>query len=174
MVNHAEIRFSGKYDKKVFFRAVHLANQPSRRKPWVLPAIAMAVMVVFVILVIRLISSRDIIENASYIAIIMIAGGFTARSYLLPYLAARKLWKNRSIHEEHMGNISQTAIVYHLKIGKNEIPWQRFARVRKTNDFTALVTRDGLLIIFPKEFFRSSSDWERFNRLVGSKVIATN
>jgi len=166
-----EINFSGRYDKNLFFRSVHLANQPARRKPWVLLMITTIVVVMFIVLFYRLMSTRDILGNASYIVIVMIAGSFVARSYLLPYLVARKLWVNPAIHEEHTGSISQTGIRYILRMGKNEIPWERFNRVRRTNDITVLVTRDGLMVIFTKNFFRSGPDWQKFNQLVDSKII---
>lgn len=166
-----EIKFSGRYDKNLFFRSIHLANQPARRKPWVLPMITTTVVVIFIYLFYRLMSTRDILGNASYIVIVMIAGSFVARSYFLPYLVARKLWVNPAIHEEHNGSVSQTGIVYYLKKGKNDIPWERFNRVRRANGITVLVTRDGLMVTFTKNFFRSEPDWQKFNHLVDSKII---
>jgi hypothetical protein len=166
-----EIKFSGRYDKNLFFRSVHLANQPARRKPWVLPMITTIVLVIFIVLFFRLMSTQDILGNASYIVIVMIAGSFVARSYLIPYFVARKLWGNPAIHEEHTGSVSQTGIVYYLKIGKNEISWERFNRVRRAFGITVLVTRDGLMVTFTKSFFRSEPDWQKFNQLVDSKII---
>jgi hypothetical protein len=167
-----EINFHGRYDKKLFFISVFIANQPSRRKPWVLPVITAIVLLAFILLAIRLIETRDVIGNASYIVIVMIAGSFVARSFLLPFWAARKLWTNPAVHEEHQGIISSKGIIYRLKIGQNDIPWSRFSRVRRVLNVTALVTRDGLLIIFPNWFFRSESDWKRFNQLVDSNILS--
>lgn len=169
-----EIKFRGSYDKNLFFKSVQLANQSARRKPWVLPVISVVVLVAFIILIFRLVNSRDVIGNSSYIVIVMIAGGFSVRSYLLPYLAARKLWANPAVQEEHAGSISSKGIIYYLKKGKNEMPWERFNRVRRIKGITTLVTRDGLLLIFPRNFFASEIDWQRFNQLVETKTITIN
>jgi len=167
-----EIKFHGKYDRKLFYKSILIANQPARRKVWVLPLIGTIVFVTFIILVIRLIITGNILDNASYIVIVMIAASFVIRSYLVPYLAARKLWINPAIHEEHSGSVTQTEIVYLLKMGKNEIPWERFSRVRKSNGVITLVTRDGLMVIFPRRFFNSDTDWRKFNQLVDTKILA--
>lgn len=166
-----EIRFHGIYNKNLFYRSVFLANQPTRRKPWVLPLITLVVLIVFVILVTKLLFTQDILGNASYIVIVMIAGSFVIRSYLFPFLAARKLWANPAIHIEHSGFITQEGITYELKNGKNKIQWERFSRIRRSKEVTILVTRDGLLVIFPRYFFESDLDWKKFSQLVESRII---
>jgi hypothetical protein len=123
------------------------------------------------ILVDRLVTSRDLLGNASYIAVIMIAGGFVARGYLLPILAARKLWANPSLQDELSGSITRNGIIYSLKQGQNEMPWNRFRRVRRAPGLTTLVARDGLLVIFPRRFFRPDNDWFKFNQVVDSNLI---
>jgi hypothetical protein len=124
-----EIKFCGKYDKNLFFRSVLLANQPARRQRWVQPVMMAFSGVAFYVLVIRLVSSGDLIGNASLIAVVMICAGFIARPYLTSYLGARKLWANPAVQEELTGSISKRGIVYSLKIGQNEMPWSRFSRV---------------------------------------------
>lgn len=169
-----EINFHGKYDRKLFFSSVFLANQPARRKPWVLPLISSIVILAFIYLVIRLIETRNVVSNASYIVIVMIAGSFVFRAYFVPYWVARKLWMNPSVQEEHQGKINSKGILYRLKTGQNDIPWTRFSRVRRSRNVTSLVTQDGLLIIFPNRFFRSETDWKKFNQVVDSNILSIN
>ncbi|HBG74677.1 MAG: hypothetical protein A2X25_11640 [Chloroflexi bacterium GWB2_49_20] len=167
-----EIKFRGKYDRKLFFKSVRLANQPARSQRWVQPLMLVFVAVALWVLVIRLADSGDILGNASYIAVVMIAGSFVARSYLLPYLAARKLWANPAVQGDLAGSIAKQGIVYSLKQGQNEMPWSRFRRVRKADGLTTLVARDGLLVIFPRQFFKTETDWQKFNQLVDANIIA--
>jgi hypothetical protein len=167
-----EIKFRGKYDKRLFYKSVMLANQPARRQRWVQPLMLVFVIVAFCILVIRIVNSGNVMGNASYIVVVMITASFVVRSYLLPYLAARKLWTNPALQEDLSGSISQQGIVYTLKNSHNEMAWSRFNRVRRTNEITTLVARGGLLVIFPRRFFRSDSDWQKFNQLVDTKIVA--
>ncbi|MFH2040469.1 MAG: YcxB family protein [Chloroflexota bacterium] len=166
-----EIKFRGKYDKNLFFRSVRLANQPSRNQRFLQPLMLVFVVVALGVLVVRLVNSGDLLGNASYIVVIMIAGSFVARAYMLPYLAAQKLWVNPSVQTELGGIVTRKGITYSLKQGQNEIPWNRFRRIRRAIGLTTLVTRDGLLVIFPKHFFKSDTDWLRFNQLVDSSII---
>lgn len=167
-----QIKFHGKYDRRLFYKSVMLANRPARSQRWVQPLMLVFVSVALCILVIRLVNSGDLLGNASYIAVVMIAGSFVARSYLLPYLAARKLWANPAVQGDLAGTISRQGIVYSLKQGQNDMPWSRFRRVRRANGLTTLVARDGLLVIFPRRFFKSDTDWQKFNQLVDTNIIS--
>ena len=166
-----EISFRGQYDKDLFFRSVMLANQPPKNRRFVQSFMLVFIAAAIGVLVMRLIESGDILGNATYIVLVMIIGAFLVRSYLQPYLAARELWANPSVQRKLTGVITKRGIVYRLEAGSNEILWERFLRVRKARGLTTLVTREGLLVIFPQHFFRSNADWERFNHLVDSKIV---
>lgn len=49
--------------------------------------------------------------------------------------------------------------------------WEDFARIRKTKDIIVQVTADGTVSIHPRNFFKSDADWDRFQQLVGFKVV---
>jgi len=203
-----EIKFHGKYDKNLFFRSVRLANQPARSQRFLQPLMLVFVLVALGVLVVRLVNSGDILGNASYIAVIMIAGSFVARAYMLPYLAARKLWTNPALQADLKGSITRNGITYSLNQGQNEMylaarklwanpalqadlkgsitrngityslnqgqnemPWSRFRRIRRARGLTTLVARDGLLVIFPRHFFKTDNDWLKFNQLVDNSII---
>lgn len=124
------------------------------------------------VLVSRLIETGDLLSNATYIVLVMIIAAFLVRSYLQPYLAARQMWKNPSVRRKLAGIVTKKGVLYRLEAGENEIQWERFNRVRKAQNLTTLVTREGLLVIFPQHFFRNQADWERFNNLVDSKIVS--
>ena len=167
-----EIKFQGKYDKNLFYRSVRLANQPARSQRFLQPLMLVFVTVALGVLVVRLVNSGDLLGNASYFAVIMIAGSFVARAYMLPYLAARKLWANLAVQADLKGSITRSGITYSLKQGQNEMPWSRFRRIRRATGLTTLVARDGLLLIFPRHFFKTDTDWQKFNQLVDTSIIA--
>jgi len=167
-----EIKFRGRYRKGLFFSAVRLANRSQRSNQWVQPLMLLFTAVAIAVLIYRLITTGDILANATYIAVVMIAGGFIIGAYLQSYLAARKLWSNRNLQEELRGKVSNEGIEYKLQQGRNLIPWSRFNRVRRMLSLVALVTRDGLLLVFPRYFFSNDADWQKFNNLVDTRVIS--
>ena len=169
-----EIAFRGQYDKNLFYKSVMLANQAPKNRRFVQTIMLVFVVAAIVILVARLIETRDVLGNATYITLVMIIGAFLARSYLQPYLAARKMWKNPAVRRQLIGVITKSGIRYQLEEGGNEILWDRFTRVRKVHNLITLVTREGLLVIFPRPFFNNEADWQKFGKLVDTKIISIN
>jgi hypothetical protein len=169
-----EISFRGQYDKDLFFRSVMLANQPPKRRRFVRTFLSVFIVVAIAVLISRLIESGDILGHATYIVVVMILGAFLLRSYLQPYLGARSMWANPSVRRKLTGVITKKGILYRLEARNNEILWERFTRVRKVNNLITLVTREGLLVIFPRAFFKNDSDWQRFERLVDTKIVSIN
>jgi len=167
-----EISFRGQYDQDLFLKSVMLANQPPKSRLFVRTFMSVFIVAAVAVLVLRLIETGDILSNATYIVLVMIIAAFLARSYLQPYLAGRQMWKNPSVRRTLNGVVTKKGILYQLDVGKNEIQWERFNRVRKIHNLTTLVTREGLLLIFPQHFFRNQADWERFNNLVDSKIVS--
>jgi len=169
-----EISFRGQYDKDLFFKSVILANQPPKNRRFVQPFMMVFILVAIVILVARLIETGDILDNAMYIVVVMIVSAFLVRSYLQPYLGARSMWANPSVSRKLVGVVTKQGITYQLEAGTNEILWERFTRVRKADNLVTLVTREGLLVIFPRTFFKNETDWQRFERLVDTKIVSIN
>jgi hypothetical protein len=169
-----EIAFSGQYDKELFFRSVMLANQPPKNQRLVRSFMLVFILAAVVVLIARLIDTGDILGNAMYIAVVMIVGAFLARSYLQLYLGARSMWANPSVRRKLSGVVTKKGIRYQLEEGHNEILWERFNRVRKVNSLVTLVTREGLLVIFPRTFFKNDADWQRFERLVDTRIVPVN
>ena len=167
-----QIPFRGQYDRDLFFKSVMLANQPPKNRLFVRRFMSVFVVAALGVLVTRLVETGDFLGNATYIVLVMIISAFLVRSYLQPYLAARQMWKNPSVRRKLVGTVTKKGIMYQLEEGHNEILWERFNRVRKARNLTTLVTREGLLVIFPQRFFRSYADWERFNRLVDSSIVS--
>lgn len=151
-----------------------LANQPPKNRRFVRSFLLVFILVAVVVLISRLIETGDIFGNVTYIVVVMIVGAFLLRSYLQPYLGARQMWKNPSVRRKLTGAVTKKGILYRLEAGNNEIPWERFTRVRKVNNLVTLVTREGLLVIFPRSFFKSDSDWQRFERLVDTRIVSVN
>ena len=169
-----EISFRGQYDKDLFFKSVMLANRPPKNRRYVQIFMSVFIVIAIGVLISRLIESGDIYGNASYIVIVMIIGAFLGGSYLQPYFAARRMWANPSVRRKLAGVVTKKGIIYQLEAGNNEILWERFNRVRKVKNLVTLITREGLLVIFPRTFFKNEADWQRFEHLVDTKVVSFN
>ena len=169
-----EISFRGQYDKDLFYKSVMLANQPPRKRRIVQSFMLAFIVVAIIVLIARLVETGDILGHATYITVVMLIGAFLARSYLQPYLAARKMWNNPSVRRKLAGVVTKKGIEYRLEAGNNEIPWERFTRVRRAQNLVTLVTREGLLVIFPSTFFKNEADWQKFERLVDTKIVSIN
>ena len=166
-----EISFRGQYDKDLFYRAVILANQPPRNRRLMNLFMGIFVLAAGVILVQRVIESGNILENAAYIALLMIVAAFVVRPIFQPRLAARRMWNNPALQRPLAGIVDKQGITYTLEAGQNHIPWENINRMKKNAAMVTLVTITGLLLIFPNRFFKNDADWGRFNALIEKKVI---
>jgi hypothetical protein len=164
-----EIKFQGQYEKKDFFRAVRIANQPPKnqiRFLWLMIAFSV---VALVMLFYRIYQTKDLIGNAILLLATMLIFGVISWIVLRPFFTARKLWSDPGVQRFLKGKITNHAVIYHLKEGNNEIRWDQFSRVRKIDELVTLVRRDGLMLVFPKSFFQRESDWRKFSHLVEKK-----
>ena len=169
-----EIKFKGQYDRKTFFRAVQIANQPRGNRRLVRPTMLVMLVVAAGVLISRLLENWDVMDNAMFIVVVMILGSFVFRAYTATFFAARRMWANPNLWVPLVGQVNKKGITYILEEGVNEIPWERYSRVRKKPDMIALVTRDGLMTAFPRTFFKNDSDWRKFIKLVDTSVVSMN
>ena len=161
-----EVKFSGRYDRTLFYKAVRIANQPPKNQQRFLWFMLIFAAGSLVLILYRIFDTRDFAGNALllFAAVVMLVGVGVVT--LQPTLIARKMWANPGTRRELRGQVTSRGIVYELDVGRNEIRWERFGRVRKTEDLVTLVRRDGLLVVFPRRFFKRGSDWRKFLKLV--------
>lgn len=167
-----QIKFQGQYDKDLFFKAVALANRPPKNRQRLLSVLLLIAVGGIGVISYRIITSGDWSGNIVYLVAAIFMGGFVAHIFLRPYFAARKLWANPGTQRPLKGIITQQDITYVFPEGENHIEWEQFNRMQKTDTLVTLVRKDGLLLVFPRPFFKSDSNWKNFNKLVSNKVIA--
>jgi hypothetical protein len=165
-----EIHFQGQYDRDLFFKAVALANRPPKNRQRLLSFMLVIAIGALGVIGYRIATSGDWVGNIIYLAAAIFMGGFVGQIFLRPFFVARKLWDNPGTRRALNGRITNQGITYIFPEGENQIPWTRFNRLQKTKELLTLVRNDGLLVIFPRPFFKSESDWQKFNKLVDSKV----
>jgi len=166
-----EISFRGQYDKDLFYKAVVLANQPVRSRRTMNYFVLVFVFAAGVVLVRQVIESGDVLSNAGYLALLMIVSALTLRPIIQPRLAARTLWSNPAVQKKLKGTITNQGLNYVLANGQNRILWENINRVRQRPALVTLITITGLLLVFPKRFFKNDADWNRFNKLIEKKIV---
>lgn len=165
-----QIDFQGQYDKDLFFKAVALANRPPKNRQRLLSFMLVIAIGATGVITYRIITSGDWSGNIVYLAAAIFMGGFAGQIFLRPYFAARKLWANPGSRRPLKGTITNQGINYVFPEGENLITWEQFNRLQKTANLVTLIRKDGLLLVFPRRFFKSETNWKKFKKLVDSKV----
>ena len=164
-----EIKFSGRYDRSMFYQAVRLANTPPRNQRRFLSFMLLFSVGALGLMLYRIFDTRDFGGNAILLLVSVLMLGGVGYVYLQPTLIARRLWSNPGTRRQLKGRITNHSIIYELENGRNEIQWERFRHARRKDDLVGLVRKDGLLVVFSRGFFSRDSDWRKFLKLVERK-----
>lgn len=167
-----QIKFNGQYDKDLFFKAVRVANQPDRNARLIYIFVALVFGVLLVTTTQNVLQTGDWAENLISIALILLMGVVLYQAYLPPYLGARKMWTPELAQRTFKGIITKNGITYTFPQGEKAYSWGDFNRLRSTPSFVTLITLTGMLLIFPRPFFKTAADWERFKSVVETNVVS--
>ncbi len=171
-----EIEFRGHYDQATFFRAVALANQPSRREKIIRTGITIFFTVIYIAYFALAaskedLSSFDIFRTARHVIALPFIGYILLQPYIATYFSAQKMWKDPATSKPLAGMISSQGIAYISSRSRRDFTWDKFARARKADDLIALLTVDGTMAAFPRGFLRSDDDWRVLQQWIDAKVI---
>ncbi len=168
-----QIKFNGKYNKKLFYNAVRLANEPGRNARLLHIFVAMVFAVILVDTITKIIKTGDFAGQVIEIALLLLMGLVLYQAYIPPYLGAQKMWTSELAQRIMSGHISKQGITYNFPKGDKVYTWSDFNRLRKTSNLVTLINLGGMLLIFPRHFFKSDADWARFINLIDTSVITT-
>jgi hypothetical protein len=167
-----QITFEGQYDRKLFFKAVALANRPPKNQQRLLSVLLVIAIGAIGVIGYRMITSRDWAGNFVYLAAAIFMGSYVTFIFSRPYITARKLWANPGTQRKLEGMVTNQGINYVFPEGEININWERFSRLQKNDDIVTLVRNDGLLVVFPRRFFKNEENWRKFNKMVDENVSA--
>lgn len=122
------------------------------------------------ILVYQSLVSGQLADNAIFIGAAVLIIGVIGVVFLRPLIAAEKMWKEPGTRRVLKGEITNQGVIYQLDLGRNEIAWQRINRLRKNEDMVTLVREDGLLMVFPRYFFKKDTEWRKFIQIATKQV----
>lgn len=172
-----EVEFQGQYDRASLFRAVALANQPSRRGAILRIGLATLILVVYVVYFVHAAledtsSTFDILRAGRHLVTMLIFAGFLLWPYISSRFTASKIWKGSSVQCMLTGRISsEGTVVLRASGAQEETPWERFAKKRISDDLIVLLTADGILFMFQRNFFKTDRDWQRVKQWVNFEVL---
>ena len=166
------LKFNGKYDKKLFFAAMRLANEPGRSSRMLYILVAIVFGVVTVTTINEIIQTGDFASQIIEVALILLMGLVLYQAYVPSYLGARRMWTAELKQRIMSGKISKQGITYNFPQGEKSYAWSDFNRLRKTPHLITLITLSGMLLIFPRHFFKNDADWGRFVNLIDTSVVA--
>jgi hypothetical protein len=170
-----DIHFLGKYDKKMFLQATRLVEKRS--------AIGTALRWLSLLLALFVIANgiytwiaEDLtVAESSKLARHGVTLVLLGYYYIQPYFSQRRRVTglfSKGIYRIMQGIASVECIQINPP-GQQAVmfSWGQFYRKGKKDNLLAILTLDGNLAIFHRDFFQSDSDWNRFNQLVDQKVI---
>ncbi len=171
-----EIEFQGQYDKSTTFKAVKLANKPSKLNSVIRVGLTVLITFIFIAYYVSIankesLSSFEIFRSGRHLIIIPILLYFLLQPYLSSYQAAANIWKNPIMQKPLSGAISGQGVAYISSTGRSETDWAKFAKKRVTENLIVLLTADGVLSFFPRHFFKDDNDWRIVLQWVSSKVV---
>ena len=172
-----EIEFQGQYDKTIIFKAIALANKPSKRNELIRIGLALLSVVLFAIDIVvethqYSLPPFDSIWATRYILVFLVVAYILLIPFIASNLTARRVWKNPALRAPLAGAISSQGVAYiSTTKGRRDLPWETFIKKNLSEEMITLVSSAGVLSIFPRSFFKSDSDWNTVRLWVLQNVV---
>lgn len=172
-----EIEFKGIYTRKDVFRAVFLANKPTRKRELIrigISALALIIYIAYTVLTSIQYKTPLLQLNmvGSHLLYLLLIALFLYYPNLTTYITALKIWNAPTMRFEYRGSLSSAGILYAGK--KTTITWDQIAKKQVTDEIIVLLTSNGILSFLPRGFFRSEGDWKRATELVEFNLNEVN
>jgi len=83
----------------------------------------------------------------------------------------RQGWtQNKLIQQSFHGTVSEAGIHWRSDTSEMNMPWNMFHKARLANTLVLVYTSPRQALFFPRNFFASDADWERFCALVRRRL----
>jgi hypothetical protein len=172
-----DIEFKGTYTRKDVFRAVFLANKPTKKQEIIRIALASLALVIYVgyNILMSVQNKTPLFDSSlivSYFIYLLLIALFMYYPNITSTITALKIWRAPTMRYEYKGKISSEGILYTGK--KTMITWEQIRRKQITSEIIVLLTSNGILSFFPRGFFKSEGDWQRAIELVEFNMNEVN
>lgn len=169
-----EVTFYGTYDKNMFIEAMRLVEKETPLVKFLRYfALIFSIAVIGITLYTWIITGFE----SSYIPRMirnLITAAIIGYYYFSGLISRRRLLANlfRTGSERPMqGNATMEGISIGPNEGKTLFKWDTFTSKGEKGKLLALMTTNGSVAVFHRDFFATESDWQRFRQLVNQRVI---
>ena len=90
--------------------------------------------------------------------------------YLMPFLAAKRVWKRLGFGDELTGTASEDGLAIAGADYAVDYKWQLYERARISDSVVLLYAQKNLWTMFPRSLFADDDDWQAFVGLVKANV----
>jgi len=169
-----EVTFNGTYDKEMFIEAMRLTErQTVLGKVFRYLALGLAILVIGGSLYAWFtegMDSADLPRLARNIITALIIGYYYFSNILSRRSLLAKLFDSTP-KRTMQGNASVAGIAIGPDAGKTLFKWEQFTSKGERGNIYALLTTDGSVAVFHKDFFTDETDWQRFKQMANQRVI---
>lgn len=169
-----EVKFYGTYDKKMFTEALRLTERlPKLSIIFRYFALGLSLLII-VGTIYGLITEGWGQAETGRVLRNLAAAIFIGYFYFSGMIARSRSIANlfRAGPERTMqGNINPEGVTLGTTNQNVIIPWDRFISKGEKEQLFALMTVDGSMAVFHRDFFATESDWQRFRQFANQKVI---
>jgi hypothetical protein len=170
-----EIEFEGYLDKKTFLNAILLAAKGNRKRDIVYLCFGLVFLGGFISYFINQnVGSSELVDFTLLKLIIPLVfiAYFLFIPFFSPFLLANKSWKNPSMQKLFSGTVTNQGIEYSGI--SDTIEWNRVMEKQNSDDLLILLSSDKDIVILPKKFFKSETEWKKVILLSNYKVSKIN
>lgn len=169
-----EVFFNGTYDKAMFLEALKLSERRSALNTFFrYLALSLSLIVIAGTLY------AWVVEGVDPTKIGRLIRGFITAAALGYFYFSAIISRNRSVahlfksgpKRTMQGNVNAEGIMIGTPPHSNMLNWDRFMSKGEKGQLLSLMTIDGSVAVFHRDFFANESDWQRFRQLVNQKVI---
>lgn len=169
-----EVSFYGTYDKKMFMEALKLTERvPKFSIVFRYLALGLSLLVIGGTIYGLLTEGFDQ-TSISRVLRNLVTAIFLGYFYFSAMIARHRSIANlfHSGPERTMqGNINHAGVTIGTREQNVTIAWDRFISKGEKDQLFALMTVDGSVAVFHRDFFATESDWQRFRSFANQKVI---
>jgi hypothetical protein len=158
------IPFEGQLDLAIVRRALWLVGKPGPVLRWTFTLLAGPFVLLMVVLLFHDPDPSLFVGPA-------VLGGLIAWVWLAPLSAARStLRANQALYGTLRGAATPAGVELRNEHTISKFPFSLYDRFKASQSLVVLVHANGVLDLFPREFFHSDDDFARFRGLVVSQV----
>ena len=160
-----KIEFYGTYQKKAYFQAIALIHRPTRLSANVRLFFFLLFIAIYGVLAISVFGEEtkiaaEISALLGHLISFTVAASFAFQPYIASFTHARKDWSSPITHLPIQGLVSEQGVTFNPNANPQVIPWQRFTKIEKAPDYTAMVTGDKVMVLLQRDFFQSNNEWD--------------